>query len=126
MKEEKKEYPLNLPCFICGKQKGQPPDRCPGHYEMPDLKPTVGHELDAAVAEKVMGWKFDIEQIAGVRGVSIKAIDGGLEVYVQLDKLEFSVYERVIQKELDLFDQFPDLKVKFDVAPCIARELEAE
>jgi hypothetical protein len=20
-------------CWICGKLKGQPPDRCPGHYE---------------------------------------------------------------------------------------------
>ena len=20
-------------CWICGKRKGQPPDRCPGHYE---------------------------------------------------------------------------------------------
>jgi hypothetical protein len=22
-----------IPCHICGKLKGQPPDRCPGHYE---------------------------------------------------------------------------------------------
>jgi hypothetical protein len=21
------------PCWICGKSKGQPPERCPGHYE---------------------------------------------------------------------------------------------
>ena len=21
-------------CWICGKKKGQPPDRCPGHYEL--------------------------------------------------------------------------------------------
>ena len=26
--------PATLPCFICGKEKGQPPDRCPGHYEL--------------------------------------------------------------------------------------------
>lgn len=24
-------------CWICGKPKGQPPERCPGHYE--GLKP---------------------------------------------------------------------------------------
>lgn len=23
----------DLPCWICGKLKGQPPERCPGHYE---------------------------------------------------------------------------------------------
>jgi hypothetical protein len=28
----------NLPCHICGKQKGQPPERCNGHYE-PIIKP---------------------------------------------------------------------------------------
>lgn len=22
-------------CFICGKEKGQPPERCPGHYLTP-------------------------------------------------------------------------------------------
>ncbi len=26
-------------CFICRKEKGQPPDRCPGHYDMPSSAP---------------------------------------------------------------------------------------
>lgn len=34
------ERPTNdPPCIICGKPKGQPPQRCPGHYEMPPLPP---------------------------------------------------------------------------------------
>jgi hypothetical protein len=27
------DAPQSLPCHICGKPKGQPPDRCPGHYD---------------------------------------------------------------------------------------------
>lgn len=34
-------------CWICGKQKGQPPDRCPGHYEMEGS----GHECAATLKQ---------------------------------------------------------------------------
>jgi hypothetical protein len=59
----------------------------------------------------------DIENIQGVTDVQIRQVNGAMEVNVVLDKLEFSVFEKVIQKELDLFDQFPDLQVRFNVVP---------
>lgn len=34
--------PNELHCWICGKPKGQPPERCPGHYAMPS--PNRGRE----------------------------------------------------------------------------------
>jgi len=30
-----------LKCWICGKEKGQPPERCPGHYEGTDTDPSL-------------------------------------------------------------------------------------
>lgn len=59
----------------------------------------------------------DIENIQGVADVQIKQIDGALEVNVTLDNLEFSLFEKVMQKELDLYDQFPDMPVRFNVVP---------
>lgn len=32
---EPRVRPPELPCWICGKERGQPPARCPGHYEFP-------------------------------------------------------------------------------------------
>lgn len=29
-----RELRSEVPCSICGKTKGQPPERCPGHYVM--------------------------------------------------------------------------------------------
>lgn len=59
----------------------------------------------------------DIESIQGVTNVQVKRVGGALEVNVVLDKLEFSVFEKVIQKELDLFDKFPEMQVRFNVVP---------
>lgn len=36
-------------CFICGKQKGQPPERCSGHYEsflLVEALPEVRRKID--------------------------------------------------------------------------------
>ncbi len=58
---------------------------------------------------------IELSAIKGVRDVDITSTAGGLEVNVVLNELEFSVFEQVIQKELDLFDQSPDLRAHFNV-----------
>jgi hypothetical protein len=65
----------------------------------------------------------EIEDMPGVRSVNVRRTENdGLEVSVLLENLEFSTYERVIQKELDLYDKFPDMPVKFNVDLCVAPE----
>jgi hypothetical protein len=59
----------------------------------------------------------DIENIQGVVDVRVKQVNGVLEVSVVLENLEFPLFEKVTQKELDLFDQFPDMPVRFNVVP---------
>ena len=87
-----------VPCVITT-------DSSPRSFQMAD-----GISLERKVTN-------DIENIEGVTDVQIKHVDGALEVNVVLDKLEFSVFEKVIQRELDLFDRFPDLQVRFNVVP---------
>lgn len=43
-------------CWICGKPKGQPPERCPGHYELLGVT-SVGEALRQRVAELEGGWR---------------------------------------------------------------------
>lgn len=38
-----KEPPSAEACWICGKPKGQPPERCPGHYAYPEEPEMVIH-----------------------------------------------------------------------------------
>ena len=65
---------------------------------------------------------MDIEQISGVREVSVKRNGDSLDVCVVIDNMEFALYEKVIQKELDLFEKFPNLQVRFDVVPFIEND----
>jgi hypothetical protein len=59
----------------------------------------------------------DIGDIPGVRSVNVAPTEGGLDVLVVLEKLEFSTYEKVINRELELFEKFPHLTVRFNVEP---------
>ena len=45
-----------------------------------------------------------------------------VDVNVVLEELDFSAFEKVIQKELDLFDSFPELEFRFNVIPAEAIE----
>ena len=36
-------------CWICGKPKGQPPERCPGHYEIPEWRDLTNEQLFRAL-----------------------------------------------------------------------------
>lgn len=43
---------VQIPCHICGKAKGQPPERCPGHYDGTSSAPEPGVRTDPATCIK--------------------------------------------------------------------------
>lgn len=59
--------------------------------------------------------KTDLEKIPGVRTVDITREGNEYTVNVVLDELEFPVFEQVVAKELELFDNHSDKKFKFQV-----------
>ncbi len=83
------DRPPELPCWVCGKPKGQPPDRCPGHYSFPGEEPMpaparplppvdVLERAPAAevkrLAAEVMGWSIDHATLDTVRSALIDVV----------------------------------------------------
>ncbi len=66
---------------------------------------------------------IDLTELEGVRGVEITRRGDTFEVTVGMDTLEFSPFEKVIQKELELFDEFPGLTFNFNIT--LADQAEA-
>lgn len=64
--------------------------------------------------------KADIEGLPLVRRVEIHQSGERYDVRVVMDRLEFSSFERVVQKELALYDNFPALNFSFDIVPLDA------
>ena len=63
----------------------------------------------------------EIEELPGVHSVAVKRnSQTSFVVDVVMETLEFSTYQKVIEKELDLFDQFPALTFEFNVVPLAA------
>lgn len=60
---------------------------------------------------------MELEAIDGVRTVAVRKNGDLLNVNVVLDTLEFAAFEKVVQKELELFDTHPDLRVRFNIEP---------
>jgi hypothetical protein len=59
--------PDQMDCWICGKPKGQPPERCPGHYDLPTELATLREKAtDLAtlltIEEKAAKWDASQEQ----------------------------------------------------------------
>jgi hypothetical protein len=59
--------------------------------------------------------KSDLQNIDGVQHVEITNEGNNYTVTVTLRELEFSVFDQVINKELELFDQHSDKTFKFDI-----------
>ncbi len=68
MQQTKKEEP----CWICGKLKGQPPNRCPGHYDMQQTK------LDKRI-RALTPWQQETYKLAWKCGAS-RDKDAGIEL----------------------------------------------
>jgi len=63
---------------------------------------------------------IDLSGISGVQEVNITRKIDRLEVTVILNELDFVAFDKVIQKEVELFERFPQLKTRFEVLPAIA------
>jgi hypothetical protein len=61
--------------------------------------------------------KSEIEDIDGVKRVVVVGDGTDYTVTVRLKEMEFSVFEKVIAKEIELFDQYPNKNFKFDILP---------
>ena len=66
---------------------------------------------------------IELEEIVGVRDVKIQRNGNSFSVDVVVADLEFSTYEQVINKEIELFDRFPELSFEFNVMPASALEI---
>jgi len=61
--------------------------------------------------------KQELENIQGVTGVEIDRQGDRYYVTVTLQDLEFSVFDKVIEQELALFDKYPNKSFNFDIMP---------
>jgi hypothetical protein len=57
----------------------------------------------------------ELQNINGVGGVQVVQSGNSYTVNVVMDTYDFSSYEKVIQKEMDMFDQRAGIKVNFNV-----------
>ena len=74
-----------------------------------------GITLEAQVTE-------DIKNLPGVRSVSVQRNGSTFTVDVFMENLEIESFRRVSDKELALFDEFPDLNFNFMILPVEALE----
>jgi hypothetical protein len=59
----------------------------------------------------------DIQEIDGVRDVSVSRTGDTFDVSVIIDSMEFSRFDAVVQKELQLYSEFPQFTFHFDINP---------
>ncbi len=64
--------------------------------------------------------KIDLEDINGVQWVDIQRDGNAFSVNVIVDELEFGSFEKITQREIELFDKYPDLSFSFQVTPMVA------
>ena len=66
---------------------------------------------------------IDLSEVDGVRDVDISRNGNVFDVRVAMNTLEFEKFEKVVQKELELFDAFPGLTFNFDISLADQAEL---
>jgi hypothetical protein len=57
----------------------------------------------------------ELQSIEGVGAVTVTQLGNSYLVNVVMDTYEFSNYDKVIQKEMEMFDKHPSFKFHFDV-----------
>jgi len=57
----------------------------------------------------------EIEDIDGVQGVSIKQAGDSYAVNVVMETIDFDSFQKVVAKELELFDKYPGLRFDFNI-----------
>jgi hypothetical protein len=57
----------------------------------------------------------EIEDIDGVQGVSIKQAGDSYAVNVVMETIDFESFQKVVAKELELFDKYPGLRFDFNI-----------
>ncbi len=57
----------------------------------------------------------EIEDIGGVQGVSIKQAEDSYAVNVVMETIDFESFQKVVAKELELFDKHPGLRFDFNI-----------
>src|SRR5437773_1922786 len=99
--------PRRRPCF-----GDDAAERIP--YILTTDRPRVSFQVASGVSLEHKLTK-DIQEIAGVDGVTIRRMGASYQVSVIMGTFAFESYEKVIQKELELFDALPGLDFVFNV-----------
>jgi hypothetical protein len=75
---------------------------------------------DSATMEESL--QSELEEIVGVHSVQVERNGNDFMVEVTLHSLAFEIFERVIEKEIALFDEFPNLNFRFNIQPASVTE----
>lgn len=65
---------------------------------------------------------FEIEDLPGVRDVTVRRQQDDFEVTVVMESLQFPLFRQIVQKELELTDKYPDYTFDFNVLPIAVVE----
>jgi len=60
---------------------------------------------------------IDLKNIVGVRDASVQRKGNTFSVNVLLESLDFPPFEKVVAKEMELSEQYPDFRFDFDIMP---------
>lgn len=63
---------------------------------------------------------MELRNIPGVRNVAVNRSGNNFDVDVLLESLDFSVFDQVVNRELYLFDEFPEFNFRFSILPAVA------
>lgn len=69
--------------------------------------------------------EIEIRDIDGVSSVQVARAEGAVDVNVYLDSFEFELFDKVVQKELSLCEEYPEIRFYFNILPKSAMDAEA-
>jgi hypothetical protein len=92
-----------------------------GFHLVSGIAKSVAMASGKTLDERIMS---ELDEMAGVRETSVVRTGDAVRVTVILDDMDFSRFDAVVQKELELYSRYPDLSFYFDIVS--AAELEEE
>jgi hypothetical protein len=97
----------------CGKRAG----RKVHYYISGPLRTGFQISTDSSLQTKLT---MELKNIPGVRSVAIDRKGNQFDVSVVLETLDFAIFDQVVQREVYLFDEFPEFKFRFSILPADA------
>ena len=107
----------------------------PRRYRLPDkthcIQYTSGEQTSFHHFQMLSGtsleerMEIEIREIEGVSSVHVVRDDDSIDVNVYLDTFEFDLFDKVVQEELSLTDEFPHIRFSFNIMPKTAIDADS-